>query len=226
VSRSLETGLAKKDLETWLSSLQPQNVDGEEEPKPSGLAATVDEMFEDDDSDEELDNGLLFPNIDKVKDFLLNSEAFETHVAAMRTWLKDDGGHDRDVEKRKPEISEILEKPAGSMPVHTDTAKVTEEILTDSAASELSQQQTEHSGKPGTEVKTNSQQDTAQEPKLRSMLRQNRGSIGDLIFGLLNFWGISFFFYDLVQLFVPRVRPGYKRLRWRCVSLCVPRYAF
>jgi hypothetical protein len=226
VNRSLQTGLAKKDLETWLSSTQPGNVDIEEEPKPTGLAATVDKMFEDNDSDEELDNGLLFPNIDKVKDFLLNSEAFGTHVAAMRTWLKVDGGHDRDIEERKPVISEILEKPTGSIPVQADTAKVTEEIPADSAASELSQQQTEHSGEPSTKIKTTSQEDTAQEPELRSILRQNRGSIGDLVFGLLNFWGISFFFYDLVELFVPRVQPGYKRLRWRCVSLCVTRYSF
>jgi len=212
VSRSLETGLAKKGLETWLSSLQPQSVDVEKEPKPSGLAATVDEMFEEGDSDEEFDNGLLFPNIDKVKDFLLNSKAFGTHVAAMRTWLKVDGGHGRDVEKHKPVMSEIMEKPTGSMPA-------------DSAASGLGQQQTEHSGKPTTKAKINSQQDTAQEPKSRSILRQNRGSVSDLVSGLLNFWGISFFFFDLVELFVPRVRPGYKRLRWRCVSLSVPRYS-
>jgi hypothetical protein len=67
-----ETGLAKKDLEIWLSSLQHQSVDVEKELRTSGLAASVDEMFEEGDSDEELDSGLQFPNIDKVKDFLLN----------------------------------------------------------------------------------------------------------------------------------------------------------
>jgi hypothetical protein len=90
-----KTGLADKELEPWLSALQPQNVDVEKELKPSGLVASVDRLYEEDDSDEELDSGLLFPNIDKVKDFLLNSYAFRIHVAAMQTWLKVDGGHSR-----------------------------------------------------------------------------------------------------------------------------------
>jgi hypothetical protein len=152
----LETGLAKKDLEIWLSSLQHQSVDVEKELRTSGLAASVDEMFEEGDSDEELDSGLQFPNIDKVKDFLLNSEAFGTLITAMRTWLKVDGGHSREVEKPKPGVSGIL-KPAGNMSVHTDTEEVTEETPTDSAASGPGQQQAEHSGKPTTEVKTDSQ---------------------------------------------------------------------
>jgi hypothetical protein len=225
-SRTLETELARKDLDIWLSSLQPQSDDVEKELRTSGPAATVDEMFEEDDSDEELDSGLQFPNIDKVKDFLLNSKAFETLVTAMRTWLKVGGGHSRDVEKPKPGMSGILEKPAGNMSVHTNTEEVTEETPADSAAFGPGELQAEHSGQPTTKVKIDSQRDTAQEPKSRSILRQHRGSVGDLASGLLDFWGISFFFYDLVELFVPRIRPGYKRLRWRCVSLSVPSYCF
>ena len=106
-------------------------------------------MFKEGDSDEDLDSGLQFPNIDKVKDFLLNSEAFGTLVTAMRTWLKVDGGHSRDVEKPKPGMSEILEKPAGNMSVHTDTKEVTEETPTDSAASGPGQQQAEQRGRAG-----------------------------------------------------------------------------
>jgi hypothetical protein len=217
VSWPLETELARKDLESWLSSLQPQSVD---------VTATVDETLEGDDSDEELDNGLQFPNIDKVKDFLLNSNAFGTLVTTMRTWLEVNGDHSGDVEKPKPGMSEILEKPAANTSVYTDTEEVTEEMPAGLAVPGPGELQTEHSGQPTTEVKINSHRDTAQEPEPRSILRQNRGSVGDLLSGLLDFSGISFFFYDFVEFFVPRVRPGYKRLRWRCVSLSVPRYCF
>lgn len=206
-----KTGLANKDLETWLSALRPQNLDVEKELTPSGLAASVDRIFEEDDSDEELDSDLLFPNIDKVKDFLLNSEAFRTHVAAMQTWLKVDGHHSGDIEKRTK-----------NMPVYTNTEEVTEESSMKPAASRPSRQQIEHSEKSTTEVKIDSQQDIPQEPKSRSQSRQNCGNVSALISALLNFWGISFFFYDLVELLVPRVRPGYKRLQWRCVSLSIP----
>jgi hypothetical protein len=204
----LETESGRKDLEIWLLLLQPQSVD---------VAATV-EMFEEDDSDEELESSLQFPNIDKVKDFLLNSEAFGTLVTTMRTWLKVDGGHSRDVEKPKPRMSEILEKPAGNMPVYTDAEEVTEEMPAGSAAPGRGELPTEHSRQPTTEVKTDSQRDAAQKTKSTLILRKNRGSVSDLLSGLLDFWGISFFFYDLVELFVSRVRPGYKRLQWRCVS--------
>ncbi|KAF2011335.1 hypothetical protein BU24DRAFT_278886 [Aaosphaeria arxii CBS 175.79] len=228
-NRSPDPRLGKKDLETWLSSLQPQSVDAKE-PNPIGLAESADETFEESESDEELNDGLLFPNIDKVKDFLLDSEAFRIHVTAMRTWLKVDGDHSRDTKK-----------PAEKMPVHTDTEEETEEetqeeteeeaeveteqTLADLAASEPGQQQTEHGVKLPAELRTYLQQDMAQEPKSKSRARQNRGSYRDLISGLLDFWGVSFFFYDLVEILVPRVRPGYRRLRWRCVSLGVPHYS-
>jgi hypothetical protein len=156
MNRPPKTGLADKELETWLSALQPQNVDVEKELKPSGLVASVDRLYEEDDSDEELDSGLLFPNIDKVKDFLLNSYAFRIHVAAMQTWLKVDGGHSRDVEK-----------PAENMPIHTDTEEVTEESPMESAASGPGQQQIEHAGNSTTEVKPDPQQNISQEPKSR-----------------------------------------------------------
>ncbi len=93
LSQPSETEPAKRNLEAWLSSL---GGDVEREP-----GAGADEIF-DVDSDEELDSGLQFPNIDKVKDFLLKSEAFEALVVAMRSWLKADGEHGpKDVEESK-----------------------------------------------------------------------------------------------------------------------------
>ncbi|KAH7335627.1 heterokaryon incompatibility protein-domain-containing protein [Pyrenochaeta sp. MPI-SDFR-AT-0127] len=204
MSRSLETEVAKKDLETWLLSLQPQSVDIEEELNPLGLATSVGEVFEEAESDEELDSNLLFPNIDKVKDFLLNSEAFGSHVIAMRNWLKVDGPDSRG-----------LGKPGRNMPVSIDPEEATEKSPMASAASEIDRQQKKCGGKPTAEVKIDSQQDT-HDPKSTMRSRQNRDRVSDLSCSLLDFWGIAFFFYDLVELLVPVVRPGYKRLRWRC----------
>jgi hypothetical protein len=214
VNQSLETASANKNLEAWLSVLRTQNIDVEEELNTSGLAANVDGMSEEEDSDEELDSSLLFPNIDKVKDFLLNSEAFRTHVAAMQTWLKVDEYHSRDVKK-----------PAENIIVHTGTEEVTKKLLVDLAASGPDQQQTEHSGKSTTEVKTNLQHDIPHEPQSRPQSRQNCGNVSVLISTLLNFWDIYFFFYDPFKLLVPRVRSGYRRLQWRCVSLSIPHYS-
>lgn len=86
--RSPKSRLEKKDLETWLSSLESQHDGIKDEPDLSGLRAVADDVFETGESEDELDNDLLFPNIDKVKEFLLNSEALQTHIAAMKSWLK------------------------------------------------------------------------------------------------------------------------------------------
>lgn len=221
VSRPRETSLAKKDLESWLSSLQPQSVDAEEI-NQSGPAGTVEEMFEDGHSDEEPDDGLIFPNIDKVNDFLLDSEAFRAHVASMQTWLKVGQGRDRDAGKHVPGRTENPENRAGSSLDQTDGKEKAEVTPTGLAAPEEAQQNTEHIRRPSTEVQPDPPREEAQEPT--PPFRQNRSSVSDLVSGLLNFWGISFFFYDIVELFVPRIPPGYKRLRWRCVSFGVPRY--
>jgi hypothetical protein len=125
--------LLRKDLEIWLLSLQPQSNNVEEELRTLGPVAIVDKMFKEDDSNKELNSGLQFPNINKVKDFLLNSEAFETLVTAMQTWLKVDRGHSRGVKKPKPGVSGILRKLAENILVHTNTKEVTKETPADSA---------------------------------------------------------------------------------------------
>lgn len=209
LSRSLETEVAKKDLETSLSSLQPQSVDVEEEPNSSGLAASVSEEIEEaeSESDEELDSSLTFPNIDQVKDFLLNSEAFGGHVVAMRKWLKGDGPDGR----REG-------KPTGNTPVidFEEVVENTPNMVPDTPKTDG--QQEEYDETPTTAVEIDSQQDIAHGPKPTLRFRPTWNSVFDLSCGLLDFWGIAFFFYDLVELLVPDVRPGYKRLRWRCVS--------
>ncbi|KAG4428249.1 hypothetical protein IFR05_016268 [Cadophora sp. M221] len=212
---SQKPDLAKKDLDNWLSSLQPQSVNAKKELRSLDPEAAADRMLEEEyDSDEELDSDLQFPSIDKVKGFLLNSEAFGTLVEAMRTWLKVDGSQSGDVEKPEPGKSDVLGQSVGNIVVHTNTEQVTQETPPNPAASGPDEIPIEHSGKLSNKMKIDSQQGTAQEQKLRSIQDQNRRR--DLISSLLEFWGISFFFYDLVELFLPLVRPGYKRLRWRC----------
>lgn len=207
MSQSPETELAKKDLETWLSSLQPQSVDVEEESNPSCLAASVSEEFEEAESDEELDSSLTFTNIDQVKDFLLNSKAFGSHVVAMRKWLEGDGPDGR----REG-------KPTGNTPVidFEEVVENTPNMVPDTPKTDG--QHEEYDETPTTAVEIDSQQDVAHGPKPTLRFRPTWNSVFDLSCGLLDFWGIAFFFYDLVELLVPNVRPGYKRLRWRCVS--------
>lgn len=48
--------------------------------------------------------------------------------------------------------------------------------------------------------------------------RPRQMSARDMLSELLDLWGVSFFFYDIVELFVPSVEPGYRRVRWSCVS--------
>jgi hypothetical protein len=201
--RGAESG--KEDLEVWLSSLQPESSsDAHEDP-----TADDDEVFED-NSDDEPDDSVQFPNIDNLKDFLLKSEAFRTLVTAMRTWLKIDA-------IPKSRQADMLEKPAGNISTQPIAKEATGETHHDLTASDRDQPQTPHSDKPATGVENSFPQDPAEEPKSRFAPRQKSGSASDLIVGLLNYFGVTFFFYDLIELFVPRVRAGYKRLRWRCV---------
>ena len=69
---------------------------------------------------------------------------------------------------------------------------------------------------------TISQHDIPHEPQSR----QNYGNVSALISAFLNFLDIYVFFYDPFELLVPRVRSGYKRLQWHCVSLSIARYSF
>jgi hypothetical protein len=49
--------------------------------------------------------------------------------------------------------------------------------------------------------------------------RSRSQSVKTLISGLLDFWGVSFFVYDLLELLIPPVPIGFERVKWRCVSL-------
>lgn len=61
-------------------------------------------------------------------------------------------------------------------------------------------------------------QDVALKPRRSAPTsRPRQTSARDLFSGLLDFWGLSFFFYDIIELFVPSVAPGYRRVRWSCV---------
>lgn len=163
--RPNETESTKKDLETWLSLLQSQNEDLREEQEASGPAISTDELFMEDDLEDEPDRTLEFPNTEKIKEFLLTSNAYQSLLMAVRNWLRVEGIH----------------------PLHVELSQ-SEPRLTHTTA---------RRGNPG------------------------RSSGSDLVSGLCDFWGIFFFLYDLVELFVPRVKPGFQRVQWRCVSICV-----
>jgi hypothetical protein len=206
---SLEFDFEKRVLETWLSGSQGGGI-GVEEPSPSVTREVGDDMFEESEFDEELHDDLPFPHINKVNDFLLNSQAFQQHITAMRAWLMIDGGGDRE------HGSEPIENTANPV----DIVEMTEDTIDGLAFSTESQQQNGVNCNTPVEIESDRGQETAHEHEPNPQSRHRRNSARGLVSGLLDFWGISFFFYDIVELFVPRVPQGYRRLRWRCVSPC------
>jgi hypothetical protein len=294
---SPRTRLEMKDLENWLSTCQTGGNMASREPDLVNLKESVEEIFDEDESDVELDEGLSFPNIDRVREFLLHSEAFQTHVEEMRTWLKMDGskrkdagrltGKDADhldVEdlteetldiptipeepqrqmdgngKREVEdevevdtehlnvedINEMLDSPTFIKELqrqedkdgkrkaedltevdtrHLDIPSSAREPPTDPTTTETCQQQADQEDDPSVETDTQPQHDSGQHNSAREPQARPRSppphqapSVRDLISALLEFWGPSFFFHDIIDLFLPSVPPGYRRLRWRCVS--------
>jgi hypothetical protein len=203
------TDFEKRNLEAWLSTSQGGDV-GIEEPSPSVTREDGDAMSDEGESDEELHDDLPFPHIDKVKDFLLNSQAFQEHITAMRTWLKVDDGVDR----------KQVRGPTMDAANHVDVVESIEDIIEDSTTSTESQQRSGGNCNEPVEIESDRGQETAHGHEPNPQSRHRRNSAIDLVSGLLDFWGISFFFYDIVELFVPRVPQGYRRLRWRCVSPC------
>jgi hypothetical protein len=238
-SPPLDTTIAKKDLEGWLSSLQPQSA-------MVVSAAKIESMFEGVDSDDELDNSLQFPNIELVRDFLVHSEAFRTLVKAMQSWLKVSNGHTRDGLMPKIEMPGNLGKTADPDRIYTPKLNVSNlhefggsdknlagsKIVDDTVQGTAGEPQAdEATSKPNLKstksieqstvmgiLHPHSQQNVPQEAETRPIALQNYSNVSDLVSGLLDYWGISFFFYDLVEVFVPPVPPGYKRFRWCCVS--------
>jgi hypothetical protein len=251
--QSSRTKLKRKDLETWLSTSQGGESIAVKEPDPATSKESVDEIFDEGESDGELDEGLSFPNIDRVKEFLLHSEAFQTHVREMRTWLKMDGSKRKDAEPLagkddehlivedvtqetldSPIISEEpqhqmdgnekrkAEDSIGEDTSHLDIPSSTRETLVDPEPHQ--QPANQNDDPPAEPAPQPHHHDSAREsqPRPHPPPRQQANSVRDLISGLLEFWGISFFFYDVVELFLPSVPTGYRRLRWRCVSRYSP----
>ncbi|KAH7082073.1 hypothetical protein FB567DRAFT_581517 [Paraphoma chrysanthemicola] len=202
LSLHLDTKAARKDLETWLSSLQAQSVRVGE---GSNLAAGDVDVFDEAESDEEHGENLVFPNIDRVKGFLLQSHAFEHLVIAMQNWLRIDKDRHREADQ-----------PAYKTLVPTDIHKARDGAMNESVAFESGDHRKGFDAERSPELEPDPQQVITEHPESTFRPRQNRDSFRDLSQSLLDFWGLSFFFYDLVELFVPRIRPGYERLRWRC----------
>jgi hypothetical protein len=256
--RAPRTRLERKDLETWLSTSQGGGNVAVKETDAATLKENVDEIFDEGESDGELDEGLSFPNIDRVKEFLLHSEAFQTHVREMRTWLKMDGSKRKDAERSagtddqhlvvEDVTEELLDSPTFSEESqqqmdkngkrkaedltevdtgHLDIPRSPREPPVDPITTETRQEQTDQEDDPSVETGKELQQESTQQgstpesqPQTRPRLppHQHGNSVRDLISALLEFWGLSFFFHDIVDLFLPSVPSGYRRLRWRCVS--------
>jgi hypothetical protein len=219
----VDTTLAKKDLEGWLSSLQPRS-------KTQIPEAKVENLFEGVDSDDEFDDDLQFPNIKLVEDFLVHSEAFSVLVQAMKSWLKNGDGRDKKNKTPKIEMpgnSHQIHAPESSLPNAHEVDDSFENLAAGEAAKDIVQGMTVE---PETNETTTRQSNVAEsldpqpqhnvprETGARPPTLRNYHNASGLLSGLLDYWGISFFLHDILEVFFPRVRPGYKRLRWRCVS--------
>jgi hypothetical protein len=227
-----DTKIAKKGLEGWLSSLQPRS-------KMVAPAVNLEDMFEGVDSDDEIDDSLRFPNIELVRDFLVHSEAFKTLVKAMQVWLKVGGGHTRDTRianaKTPVVIDEIDEPNQSHIPESSilgllELGDSTEDLIGSKSDNDIVQEKAGElqankglseptpRGTNPIEPSTSTVIDVPQETEANPTALQNHNRIGDLMSGLLDYWGISFFLYDLIEVLIPSIPQGYKRLRWRCVS--------
>jgi hypothetical protein len=196
--KSADTGVDQQNLEKWLSNIE------------NGLSQVVprsddpDQLVGDDDeSDDEPDITAAFPNIDAVREFLLSSNAFTALLQALENWMnvsKRPALHVRERDVSVPEIGKNIELEDAFQ--HNDVHHVD---MPASTASERYLRKESVSNSAGTESQSH--------PKSRTQ------SIKPLISGILDFWGVSFFVYDLLDLLVPPVPNGFERIRWRCVSL-------
>ncbi|KAI1252351.1 hypothetical protein MGN70_006926 [Eutypa lata] len=181
-----------------------------------------------------------FPRIDQVRDSLLSSQAFKSHLRTLRDWLKVDdkspiqagvsgpnasdtqnlsSSHPDKVRSRDPSPSPSqpatspLDVPSTS---HEEAPGISSPIETDDDAPKFSQAPLitdEGKGFESHPVTTSTHQEVPQEVLLKprraaptSCPRQT--SARDLFSGPLDFWGVSFFFYDIIELFVPSIAPG------------------
>lgn len=199
--KSADTGgVGQQNLEKWLRQVGPVSDDLDAVPIIDDLDQHV---GDDDESDDEPEISAALPNIDAVREFLLSSNAFTALLQALENWMnvnKRPVLHARETDISIPDIRKNIELEDASQ--HNEVHHVD---MPASTASERYLHEEATSNSAGTESPSR---------------RKNRlQSIKPLISGILDFWGVSFFLYDLLELLVPPVPNGFERIRWRCVSL-------
>jgi hypothetical protein len=206
-NKPTDAEIEKQNLEKWHSTIE------------NGLSQAIpksndpDQLISDDDeSDDEPDITTAFPNIDSIRGFLLSSNAFEALLQALENWMKINKGpvlHAKERDISVPEVGKTMD--------FDEAAQGSEVPHADAPASAAFERHLPHL--PGEPMSKSSRTELPSRPKSRPE------SVQALISGLLDFWGISFFVYDLFELLVPPVPIGFERIRWRCVSLwATPQY--
>lgn len=197
-ARALDpTGEEKPDLEKWLSTVEPGwNSD-------TNLPPAGDDGSDGDKSEDNPDFDARFPNIGAVKEFLLSSNAFETLLQALDNWTNVKTRSIRPTRQR-----------TGPAPDSNVMMNLNDDVIPTDATAPVASDKLEKSLPH--DSTTNSSSHPAGRPE----------NFRSLISGLLDFWGVSFIFYDILELFVPPVPTGFERIRWRCVSVLVLLCAF
>ncbi|OCK74193.1 hypothetical protein K432DRAFT_398289 [Lepidopterella palustris CBS 459.81] len=189
VNEPADTGVEKQNLEKWLSNVE--NGISQVIPKSDDPDQLIDDG---DESDDEPDITAAFPSIDAVREFLLSSNAFATLNQALDRWMN--------VNKRPTTKERAVAIPEIGQNIDLEHA-INERTLADTpafAACDLPEKSISNSSRI----------------EQQSLSQSRSQSVKTLISSLLDFWGVSFFLYDLLELLVPPVPIGFERVRWRC----------
>jgi hypothetical protein len=195
VNKPADTGVEKQNLEKWLSNIENRlSQTKSDDPDPL--------IGDDEESDDELEITTAFPNIDAIREFLLSSNAFAALLRALEDWMnvnKRPALHAKERDISVPEVGKNIDLE--------DAIQRNEVLLADTPAPTAFERYL-----PEKSMSNSFRTEPQSRPKSRSQ------SVKSLISGLLDFWGVSFFVYDLLELLVPPVPIGFERVRWRCVS--------
>ena len=205
-----------------------------------------DETDEEDISDDEIKDSVSFPKIEQVNEFLICSEAFKFLIDSLRKWLKIDADDPGNLSS--PNQSRLAIEPEGlTQGDSAPTGSANDEFEDSSPMNEPGQNyqppETKTSSSISTSVRKQLDTDvtktvgdnensahsihvgesnkTAELDEFRAALRfyQKQHNVWiNYLNSFLDFWGISWTLYDILELFTPGVIPGHARLRWRCVS--------
>ncbi|KAI0543072.1 heterokaryon incompatibility protein-domain-containing protein [Xylaria digitata] len=195
----------KPDLEKWLSGIE-HGWNNDKNPTP-----VDDDGSHSDESEDDPDIETAFPNIDAVSDFLLSSNAFETLIQVLDSWINTKKHPTLSARRRASPASQ-----SGEAIDPDNVASQEDRLLEDASAA---------SGKVEGSIVNDSVMESGRHSAggPRSIRTPIPGGVSlSISFSTVDM-SISFSFLDgrtisihPLELFAPPVPPGVERIRWRC----------